>query len=177
MFILGFYTAIPFWKKKRNCSAFSADVLICSFFFRKGFSDWFLISYDNCLFSAGIFLLLHQLSLLSALWVYLIQAAPQEKDKYLFWLRRVEIHGIFYCHWRLCFIIFYQEKNTCSETWLILQARSSLQLAAPFHLVLSTVEQRRNMKFSLPVSQKRANVEIGLSWALSSTWAPNPAMH
>lgn len=65
------------------------------------------------------------------------------------------------------FIIFYQEKNLCLETWLILQARSSLKLAAPLHLVLSTVEQRRNIKFSLPVSQKMANVALSLSWALS----------
>lgn len=40
--------------------------------------------------------------------------------------------------------------------------KASLWLAAPLHLVLPTVEQRRHRKVSLPVSQKRANVALGL---------------
>lgn len=69
----------------------SADVH--KFCFRKGFSNWFPRSCDNFLFSAVTFISFHQLSLLSPVCLYCVQAALQEKDKQL---TGTEMHGIFY---------------------------------------------------------------------------------
>lgn len=43
--------------------------------------------------------------------------------------------------------------------------------------VLSFVERSRNTELWLPVSQNSENVALGHSWALSGTWASNPATH